>query len=238
MIYIILTIIFVCAAFSYGKFLYVLKSNTLPKIEQLNSELGTGDPLTYVAAGDSTSVGVGASNITHTYTYKVFQKLSENNKVKYIHVGKSGARTNNVIEDQLPKIIEASPDIVTLSIGANDITHMKNNSDIIKNYETITNSLLANTHAQIYLTNTPILKDAPLLPWIFRQVLEAKAKVVNRELLKLENDRVHVVPIHDFGWSQYPNIKLTFAQDQFHPSDIGYENWTDAFLATMKIKND
>lgn len=231
--YIILAVILIYAAVSYGRFLYVLKNNELPAIVQQNSERGQGEPLTYVAAGDSTSVGVGASDIAHTYTYKVFQKLAETNKVKYIHVGKSGARTNNVILEQLPKIIEANPDIVTLSIGANDITHLKSNSAIIENYKTIINKLLTETHAQIYLTNTPILKDAPLLPWVFRQVLESKAQVVNRELLKLENDRVHVVPIHDFGWAQFSDIKVTFAQDQFHPSDIGYENWTNAFLTTM-----
>lgn len=236
--YIILAVIVIYATVSYGRFLYVLKSNRLPEIIQQNSEQGSGELLTYVAAGDSTSVGVGASDIAHTYTYKVFQKLSEQNKVKYVHVGKSGARTNNVIEEQLPKIIEVNPDIITLSIGANDITHLKSNASILENYSIIIERLLAETHAQIYLTNTPILKDAPLLPWIFRQVLEAKAQVVNRELLKLENDRVHVVPIHDFGWDQYLDIKVTFAQDQFHPSDIGYENWTNAFLTTMNKLHD
>ncbi len=236
--YILLALIVIYAAVSYGRFLYVLKNNQLPAIVQQNSEQGTGEPLTYVAAGDSTSVGVGASELSKTYTYKVFQKLAQDNQVKYIHVGKSGARTADVINEQLPKIIETNPDVITLSIGANDITHMKNNADIIKNQRIIIDKLVTETHAQIYLTNTPILKDAPLLPWIFRQVLEAKAKVVNRELLKLENDRVHVVPIHDFGWAQFSDIKITFAQDQFHPSDIGYQNWTNAFLTTMNKLHD
>lgn len=226
------------ALISYGRFLFILRTNTLPAISQRSEVLGQGEDLIYVAAGDSTSVGVGASTIKKTYAYKLFVDLAKQNRVHYIPVGKSGAKTTDVLSEQMPKIVEANPDIVTLSIGANDVTHLRSNRDILKNYKDITDQISAQTHAQIYLTNIPILKDAPLLPLPLRKFIKYKSEKINQELSVLETDRVHIVPIYSFGWDQFSDIRTTFAPDQFHPSDTGYENWTNAFLTIMRGTHD
>ncbi len=233
-IYIAAALVLLYALISYARVVLVLRTNALPAIVQQDAVLGSGQPLTYVAAGDSTSVGVGASDLSKSYSYKVFQALATTNQVQYKHVGKSGAQTTDFMSEQLPKIIQANPDIVTISIGANDVTHLKSTASVIDHYKTIIDELTTQTHAQLYLTNIPILKDAPLLPWPYRKLLEYKSRAINKELQALETERVHVVPIYTFGWDQFSDIRTTFAQDQFHPSDVGYENWTNAFLTTMR----
>ena len=234
--YLIILIVGGYLIFSYIRVVAIIKLNTLPKISTENQTLGSGSTLVYVAAGDSTGVGVGSSSIDNAYTYQVAQKLSETRQVYFYNVSVSGAKTEDVINSQLKQIIRLQPDIVTLSVGANDITHLKMASVTIKNLKTIIAALERETKAQIYVANMPILKDAPLLPKLFRIILEVKAKKINANLEKLSSDRVKIVPIHDYGWDQFPDLKITFASDQFHPSDIGYKNWTNAYLTTMNLK--
>lgn len=233
-LYILIGLFLIYSAFSYARFLYVLKTNHLPKIQQTDQVLGQGQKIIYVAGGDSTSVGVGASSVENTYTYKLALELAKTNQVDYFNVGVSGAKTRDVINNQIDQIVSKNPDIITLSIGANDVTHLLNNQVIINNFKIIIDKLLKETHAEIYLTNIPILDRAPLLPYPYRLIMEAKSKVIDSELFKLKSDRVHIVPIHTFGWDEFKDIKVTFADDKFHPSDVGYENWTQAFLSVIK----
>jgi lysophospholipase L1-like esterase len=102
------------------------------------------------------------------------------------------------------------------------------------NYKRIINDLAKRTHAVIYITNIPEFRHAKILPKTYRWFLEFQSAKLNPELLKLENDRVKVVNIHDFGWHNYPDIQKTFAADNFHPNDLGYENWTNAFLNKIR----
>lgn len=235
-IFLIILVIVGYAVFSYIRAVSILKSNPLPKITTESQALGQGPSLVYVAAGDSTGVGVGASNNNSTYTYQIAQKLAETSQVSFYNVAVSGAKTEDVINIQLDQIITLQPDIITLSVGANDITHLRTDQTTINNLNKAITILTSKTKAQIYIANMPILKDAPLLPRLFRLILEVKARKINASLEKLSSDRVKIVPIHDFGWDKFPDIKITFAKDQFHPSDIGYQNWTEAFLITMNLK--
>ncbi len=188
----------------------------------------------YIAAGDSTAAGEGASAVDKTYTYQLALELSITNKVEYKNVGVRGAQTQDVIDSQLQKIIDYKPDIVTLSIGANDVTHLINAGKIVANFKLITKTLQEKTSAQIYLTNIPILDQTTLLPYPYRKYLGYQTKKINPQILALENDQVHIVDIYNFGWDSYPDVNVTFAADGFHPSDEGYNNWTNAFLSRMK----
>jgi lysophospholipase L1-like esterase len=218
----------------FVRFKYTLASAHLPNFIQEEKTFGQGSVLTYVAAGDSTAAGVGASSFERSYTYRVAEYLSKSYTVTYKNVGVSGARTNDVIEKQLNAIIQANPDVITLSIGANDTTHLQNRKVIIENVKTILEALTSKTHAQIYVTTVPIVDRAPLLPYPFLKLLAHRINKTNPEILRLENERVHIVDIHEYGWDQYPDIKTTFAKDQFHPNDEGYNNWTNAFLNRIK----
>lgn len=230
-ILIILSVIYV--SFIFVRIRYTLHTANLPNIVQSDAVIGQGPPLKYIAAGDSTAVGEGASSVQQTYTYRIAQHLSESHTVEYRNVGVLGAKTDDVITEQLPSIIEFQPDIVTISIGANDVTHLRKNSHTLKNINTILRTLTEKTNAQIYLTDIPVVDRATLLPYPVRALWGYKAKNLNPEILTLENERVHVIDIYNFGWENYPDIQTTFAKDQFHPNDTGYDNWTKAFLSKM-----
>lgn len=216
--------------FSYGRIFYYTHYSKNPTIQQSTRTIGTGPPLRYIASGDSTAVGVGASSVENTYPYKITEKLGKTNSITYHNIALSGARTKNVIDSQLQPIIEFNPDIVTISIGANDATHLTDEQTIINNYKQIIQRLTNETSAKIYITNIANFNGARLLPLPFVKFIEWRSKQINPEIIALETDRVKIINIHDFGWNNYPDKQVTYSFDHFHPSDIGYENWTNAFL--------
>src|SRR5476649_2192485 len=77
---------------------------------------------TYVAMGDSTVEGVGASHPDRSYASIIYTSILQKHKRAIYHnFGESGAPVREVIENQLEKAIAAKPDLITISVGANDI---------------------------------------------------------------------------------------------------------------------
>ena len=226
-LYGILVFIVLYFGFSYARFIYILSRANLPPIEQKDHTAGMGQKIKYIAAGDSTAVGVGASETKNTYTSQIMEYLAESKSVEYRNVAAIGAQTDDMIENQLESIISFDPDVVTISIGANDITHWIPASKIVENYAIIIDRLIQETKAKIYITNVPRLDKAYLLPWPFRQYFDSQAKKANRALLELEKERVEFIDIH--------SVDSINSADQFHPSDEGYKLWSQAFLSKIKV---
>jgi lysophospholipase L1-like esterase len=177
--------------------------------DQSEKTLGSGPLLKYIAAGDSTAVGIGASGLQSTL---------------------KGATTADLLYNQLDEIVADNPDVITLSIGGNDATHLVGAGTIIKNYKTIISRLEKETAAKIYITNIPQFYSATLLPKLYVLLIEYRSSKINPQILQLTDNRTAVIDIHDFGWSQFKDITKTSALDNFHPNDLGYQNWTAAFL--------
>lgn len=202
----------------------------LPSIDQSERVLGAGPPLRYIAAGDSTAVGVGASKTENTYTFQIAQQLAQAHTVDYLNIGVKGYTSKNVLQKQVGLIINFNPDIVTISMGGNDATHLVASSELLANYEAIIHQLLQHTHATLYLTDVPQFNSVSLLPWLYVRLIEFRSRNQNAAILKLASDRVKIINIHDFGWAKFSDLHATTALDGFHPNDSGYKNWTAAFL--------
>jgi acyl-CoA thioesterase I len=231
---IILLLVTLYIAFYYARIFYYTHYSTNPEIVQLDSKMGQGEEIKYIAAGDSTAVGEGATTLEKTYPVKIAQYLAATNKVDYKNIGVRGAKTSDVITQQLDQIIKLSPNIITISIGANDATHLVSNDKVLSNYRYIIKELTEKTTAEIYITNIPNFTGATLLPHPFISLIEHRSEKLNLEISKFNSDRVHIINIHDYGWDRYPDRQATYSLDHFHPSDLGYENWTNAFLDSMK----
>ncbi|HAG27156.1 TPA: hypothetical protein DCG61_00010 [Patescibacteria group bacterium] len=174
-----------------------------------------------------------ATSEQNTYTFRIAESLAKSNTIEYKNIAVRGAQTSDFLEQQVPQIIEFRPDIVTISIGANDATHLISQKKILENYRKIIQKLSEETSAQIYITNIANFNGASLLPPPFIKFIEWRSQKINPAILKLESDRVKVINIHDFGWENYPDIKTIYSADHFHPNDIGYTNWYNAFWDTI-----
>jgi acyl-CoA thioesterase I len=237
-----LIIVIAYVVFIFTRIHYYTNYSKNPEIVQVSVDLEAKTsthnlkPIKYMAAGDSTAVGRGASSVEKSYTRLIAGELANTQPVEYRNIAVSGARTADVVEKQLQQIIAFQPDIITISISANDATHLISQSEILKNYRTIVERLEAETSADIYITNTASFKGAKLLPWFFVELIEYRSKKLNAKLAELvKSDRTSLVNIHDFGWASFVDPSSTYSYDYFHPSDIGYENWANAFLSYMDL---
>ena len=94
---IIIALIVLYILVELGLFYYRVKHlPKLPAISQTEKSLGQGPPLKYIAAGDSTAAGVGASSLEGTYGYKIAEYFSKTNSVDYKNIGVQGYKTSDV----------------------------------------------------------------------------------------------------------------------------------------------
>ncbi len=204
---------------------YVASHSPNPLIVQEDKTFGSGPILKYIAAGDSTAVGEGASKVENTYPYKIAESLAKNNTVQYKNVAVRGARTEDVLTGQVSQMIDYQPDIITISVGANDATHLKSEKQILTNYDGIIKELTAKTSARIYITNIANFTGAKLLPYPFIKLVEWRSSKINPHINAIGTDRVKIINIHD--------VPSDYSLDSFHPSDKGYNNWYNAFWNQM-----
>lgn len=217
-------------------FRFIYKVNhlpTLPTIKHVEQTVGSGSPLRYVAGGDSTSVGVGAGGVGTTYPAQILDNLAKTHEVTYKNVGVAGAKTQDLINTQLQQIISFNPDIVTISIGANDATHLWSRTKTLANLKLIISELTSKTTASIYLANIPNFSEGKLLPAFYIMLLEYRDFSLNQSIQRIENSRVKIANVHDFTYPESSDRAKTFAADNFHPNDAGYRNWTGAFLKAL-----
>ena len=84
---------------------------------------GRENPLSYVALGDSTVVGVGASSPRNTYVSRLHDRLrSVYPPAQVTNLAVSCATSADVVRDQLRPPVALRPNLVTLTIGRHDIT--------------------------------------------------------------------------------------------------------------------
>jgi lysophospholipase L1-like esterase len=139
-----------------------------------------------------------------------------------------------VINEQMDRIAELDPNLVTVGIGINDIGHGVSLGTFEKNYELILSRLRANTRAVIVVTNIPEISTAPRIPEIMRSQYQQVIVQYNQKLEEVAAR--HGVPVFDvytITREELPKHPEYFSADGFHPSDEGYELWAETMWPTV-----
>lgn len=184
---------------------------------------GESGGLVYVALGDSTAQGIGASTPAHGYVGLVADRLSEatDRPVQVVNLSKSGATVRDVIEDQLPRLRGLRADMVTVGVGANDMPRYDR-----ERFEEDLEQLLAGLPPETMIADVPDFMHGSA------REDSAEAATTTRRLAQEHGFRV--VPLHaaveDGGWS---SMTTDYAADWFHPNDRGYRVWADAFWGVI-----
>ena len=190
-------------------------------------------PIVYVALGDSTGVGQGASN--GGYVDRMFRKLEvQRPGSRLLNLCVSGATTIDVVREQLDEGIAANPDLVTLGVGINDIGHGLSLQEFARNYQSILDRLKKETHAVVIVTNIPDISSAPRIPSAMRAEYQRTIDQFNQKLQGLATtSAVIVFDIYTITREQLPAHPEFFSADGFHPSDAGYEMWAEQMWPTL-----
>ena len=179
--------------------------------------------LLYVAIGDSAAQGIGASAPKNSYVGVIADHLRAvtGRTVRVANLSVSGATVALAVADQLPRFASLQPDIMTVSIGANDIAGFDP-----ARFRAGLRAVFAAVPDHAIVADLPYF----FLPWNERLVAEG-----NRILREEAAARgLQVVPLHDtMKHEGLRGIFTQFAEDLFHPNDHGYRVWASAFLPAV-----
>ncbi|HMA35762.1 MAG TPA: SGNH/GDSL hydrolase family protein [Chloroflexia bacterium] len=186
--------------------------------------------LRYLALGDSTVQGDGASAPTCTVPYRLAEQLRlVFRRVELRNIGVSGATTGDVVRTQVPQIAGFQPDLVTISIGANDVTRLKRRGTYLANVERILGAVDAQPGARAVILTVPALYTSPVLSPLLRALVGLQTTRFNTALpAVVRRHRATLADTYNGTRHQFARDPQLFARDGYHPSDAGYAVWAVA----------
>ncbi len=186
---------------------------------QQNTQPVPDNAFIYVALGDSTAQGIGATSPRKGYVGQLAKRIEAriSRPVHVINFSISGAKLTDLEQKLLPEFDKLSlkPDLVTLGIGSNDMPAFDQ-----KKFEAGMQSILKRLPE-----DTIVLEISPY----FKEKAATSNKIINR-LASQEGIRAGPLDkvIRDkLTWR-------TYGGDFFHPSNYGYKLWTDAFWEVVE----
>jgi lysophospholipase L1-like esterase len=199
-----------------------------------------GTPVVYAVLGDSTAAGRGA-DYENGIAVRTAAGLAARHRVSMTNFAVSGARARDVLEDQLPAAERIRPDVVLISMGANDVIHLTPIRTVRNNLRDIVRWLrAANPTVAIVITGSPDMRNPPRIPRLLRQVAGWRTAQINRMFVtEAESQHLTFAPIARETGLFFRDDKTLFDSDEFHPNDRGYATWVpvlDRALATALVK--
>jgi len=197
--------------------------------------------VTYVALGDSTVYGEGATGSERNYVSLLHERLRAVYPAsRLVNLGVRGASAANVVDGQLERAVALRPDLVTLSIGPNDITRGRAEAEYEQDLETIFGMLLKETPAVLVvnlipdLTLTPRFRGREGAAEVGRRVAR-----FNRALRgKARAHGVEIVDLFTQSRRELPRRPELISADGYHPSDRGYARWAELMWRGVERRLD
>lgn len=172
----------------------------------------------WVALGDSTAQGIGASAYDRGYVGQLRARLEahDGRDWRVINLSRTGSRIRDVVAEQLPALapLALEAELVTCAAGANDLLSLW--------FRPVPDELRS------LISGLPPRAVIATLP----QGLGRRRAPPLNEILRTEAP-LRQLRIADVWARTGPPWKGKFAADDFHPNEIGYRDWCDAFAEAV-----
>jgi acyl-CoA thioesterase-1 len=186
-------------------------------------------PVRYLALGDSTCIGVGATQ--GGYAARLLARIEKTHPGSQLfNHCESAAATRDVLQTQLADVSKFELDLITLGIGANDLIQGVKIEDFARNYAAIINEIKIHTNAHVVLMNIPDLSLAPAVPAYMRADARRYIVAFNQRIADIAAR--NELPLVDLfvRSEEFASHSEFFSKDGFHPLDAGYEFWAEMLL--------
>lgn len=232
-------VLIVVSLIAFDVLFVVFVGTTVPEPKVTSEPMSFGDKgttLKFAVLGDSLTVAQGG-DYQKGIAVSTAKHLASNHMVTMINAGVSGARTNDVLREQLPKVLDFKPDVVLLTVSANDMTHMSSLESVDKDFRDVVDRLkAANPTVKIVITGAPAMGSVPRFPWPANTILGRRAAAMNRRFDRITKDKgLYFAHVADRTGRQFAEDDSFSAQDKFHPSDKGYELWNEVIGEQIEL---
>lgn len=183
--------------------------------------------------GDSTAAGLGASCDLEILPMQVARLLGE--PVRLTDLGHSGDRVADVLHGQLPRAATHRPDLVFISIGANDVTHLTPRSAFRRDYAAVLAGVPASVRTVVVL-GIPDMGTSPRIPQPLLAIAGVRGRVMGADVRALAARTPRAIYVDIAGRTGTPfreDPMRYFAADLYHPNDAGYGLWARAVADTL-----
>ena len=182
---------------------------------------GQGPVLRLLIVGDSSAVGVGTSHQEEALLGHMRKRLLQTNTVYWSVDAKTGATTAGTIA-RLQESQQQKFDVVSVSLGVNDITGLVPLSVWLRRFSTLLQLIELKFQADVIcVSGIPQMQYFPLLPQPLRWVVGKQANRFHRALRGLVANRASCRFVEmDFE----PDISR-MSPDGFHPGPKIYAEW-------------
>jgi lysophospholipase L1-like esterase len=188
-----------------------------------------GPALRTVWLGDSTAAGVGVAEAAEVVGRQVGRRLGGPVDVRVLAT--SGARVTDVVSEQLPQV-PGDAEVVFISVGANDATHLTSVTTFASSYRTLVEGLPP--AACVVLLGVPDMGSAPRLAQPLRAVAGWRARTLDRRIrLRARQAGATYVDIAGTTGPAFRRDRSLFSVDGYHPGGSGYALWAGAVTAAM-----
>lgn len=179
--------------------------------------------ITYLALGDSAAQGIGATSPSRGYVGLIAKRLQTqtNKKVRIINLSKTGAKMQDYLKEQAPQIKNIKANLVTIEIGANDVLNFEPSK-----YRADFKKVLSTLPKGAYVANMPVFNSRP----------GAKGKAAQAsQIIGEELKSYPQLKFVDLQKQTTENQSIFgFAPDLFHPNNLSYKHWADAFWISIQ----
>ena len=204
---------------------------TEPALE-VGGTFGRGtETATLVVLGDSTGAGVGADGADATYPALLARRLARESgrRIDLVDLAVSGARVQDVLDEQVPAALRRPADVYLVAIGANDVTHLSGLDSVRAGMESIVERLSTGP-ARVVVAGAPDMR-APAFAEPLRSIVGWRGNAVTRAIEDVARaGGAIVVPLASRTRDYFLRAPDShYSADLFHPSTTGYSRWADAF---------
>lgn len=218
------------AATAAGQIVYVGRLD-LPEHPDLDAsgQVGAADRpgLDVVVVGDSSCTGPGLDDPRDIWLNQLLARFDDHRfTVESFAVG--GAKTADVIAEQLPVATSRRHDLAVVSAGANDALHGRSPAGVRDRLAHIVDALLEWSGA-VVLLGVGDVGTAPRIPFPLSAVATTTSRSVDLVHARVARSRPRVfkAPMWERTTAAFRARDDVWSTDRFHPNAEGHALWAD-----------
>jgi acyl-CoA thioesterase I len=189
-------------------------------------------PITYVAIGASDTVGFGIPDQARKgWVALLTNELPQ--PARLVNLGWGGSTLREALARQLPRAVEAQPDLVTVWLAVNDVLGGVGLNEYRADLDHLLGELRTKTRAVVAVGNVPYPADF-LDPWGVPEIVRRTvAGSWNRAIAGAAHKHGAVL-VDLYGRWRVAEHPEYIGPDGLHPSEAGYASLAETFLAVLR----